>query len=117
MMATAWMDTLIAILQIVLTLGIVVLSILLFWHLRRIRKPVLALIFWCVMFLTALTPLMQIVQSGVSFSQISLWYLGVICVVPLVIIGCYFINPLKPISYEYNDGDDDDEPFEIPDEV
>lgn len=116
-MTIAWMDTLIAILQLATTLGIVILSILLFWHLRRIRKPVLAFIFWCVMFLTALTPLMQIVQSDASFAQFSLWYLCPVFVVPLVIIGCYFVNPLKPVAYEFDDGDDNEEPFEIPDEV
>lgn len=116
-MAIAWMDVFIVILQLAMTLGVVVLSILLFWHLRRIRKPVLAFIFWCVMFLTALTPLMQTMQSGVIISNIPLWYLCVVFVVPLVIIGCYFVNPLKPTRYEFEDDHDDDKPFEIPDEV
>lgn len=111
------MDGLIAILQLALTLGVVVLSILLFWHLRRIGKSVLAFIFWCVMLLTALTPLMQIIQSGTPFAQISLWYLCPICVVPMVVIACYFVNPLKPIVYDFDDDEDDDEPFVVPDEV
>ncbi len=116
-MTIAWMDTLISLLQLSLTLGIVALAILLFWHLRRIRKPVLALIFWCVMFLTSLTPLMQIIQSGIPFSQISLWYLCPVSIVPIVIIGCYFFNPLKPIAYDFDENENNDEPFEIPDEV
>lgn len=116
-MTVAWMDTLIALLQLAMMLGIVILSILLFWHLRRIRKPAMAFIFWCVMFLTALTPLMQIVQSGIPFSNVSLWYLCSVCVVPLVIIGCYFVNPLRPITYAFDDDEDDDDPFEMPDQV
>ncbi|MEM9573904.1 MAG: hypothetical protein AAF870_01600 [Pseudomonadota bacterium] len=116
-MTIAWMDGVIAILQLAMTLGIIVLSILLFWHLRRIGKSVLAFIFWCVMLLTALTPLMHIAQSGAPISQISLWYLCLICIVPLVIIACYFVNPLKPVTYDFDDDEDSDEPFIVPDEV
>ena len=116
-MGIALLDVLISLLQVAMTLGILVLAVLLFWHLRRIGKSVLAFIFWCVMLMTALTPLMQFIQSGMNFEQITPWFIFIMLMTPAVIIGCYFINPLKPIKYQFEEDDDDDGPFEVPDEV
>ncbi len=107
----------IASMQVILVLGIICLAILLYWHFKRINKPVIATIFWVVIFLTSLTPLMQIVQSGTPVGSIPLWYLCPIIVVPAIIINALFFNPLKPQNYNFDEEDDNDEPFEVPDQV
>ncbi len=107
----------IASMRVILIIGIICLSILLYWHFKRIHKPVIATVFWVVIFLTSLTPMMQIVQSGTPVGSIPLWYLCPVVVVPAVIICALFFNPLKPLSYSFDEEDDNEEPFDMPDQV
>ncbi len=111
------MEILIALMRVVLIIGIVCLAILLYWHFRRIKKTIIATLFWIVTFLTSLTPMMQIVQAKVPMNDIPFWYLCLIVVVPMAIIGALFFNPLKPPSYSFDEDDDNDEPFDVPDQV
>jgi hypothetical protein len=100
-MAEQIFDLAIAAMQYLMAIGFAVLAVFLFWHFRRINRPITAFIFWCIMFLTSLVPMFELFQSGIPLGNIPIWYIAVISLLPLATICAYLVNPLATKRYDY----------------